>query len=366
MASISAFLLVALSTIAVKATNITGDPTDLANYPPCAQKCIPLGLTAPVSCNSLSNITCICQNPAFTLAIANCEATTCTTEESNQIDALSAPLCAPVGGLSADVITALSSHFATISLTASGLATYPADATAATAVSAVLATATPEPNIGNPANILTYPQCAQVCNNESVPLATCDLTNIDCLCGSAFRSITAACQQITCLASDKAITQLLSEEVCGPVYQNNPSLGSAVSSAIASATSVAASVASKDPTKSTNWPLCAQKCQSSAIPASGCGSLANRTCVCKSPGFLNSGIDPCEKSTCNSSDLQLTVYLADSLCSPVGGVGNFSIASQSASTPTPTVFAGYAVKTQLSIGWIMMGLVGALGLHVML
>ena len=47
------------------------------------QNCIPLGLTAPVSCNSLSNLTCICQNPAFTLAIADCEQTTCTAEERN-------------------------------------------------------------------------------------------------------------------------------------------------------------------------------------------------------------------------------------------------------------------------------------------
>ena len=101
MPSISAFLLIALTTVLVEATNITGDPTNLANWPPCAvcrihlpfccrtsaktycdqQNCIPLGLTAPVSCNSLSNLTCICQNPAFTLAIADCEQTTCTAEE---------------------------------------------------------------------------------------------------------------------------------------------------------------------------------------------------------------------------------------------------------------------------------------------
>lgn len=368
MPSISAFLLIALSTV-VEATNITGDPTNLANWPPCAQNCIPLGLTAPVSCNSLSNLTCICQNPAFTLAIADCEQTTCTAEERNQIQALSAPLCAPVGGLGAKVSAAVSSYFGTASLVASRLATYPPEATANTAVSAVFATATPEPDIGNPASILTYPQCAQVCNNESIPLATCDLNNIDCLCGTGFRSVTAACQQITCSASDLARTQILSQQVCGPVYQNDTSLGSAVSSAIASATYVAASVASRDPTKSTSYPLCAQTCQNSSIPASGCGSLANRTCICKSPTFLNSGVNACEKSTCSASDLQITEDLADSLCNPVGGVGNVSNAtfSPSASTPKPTVFSGHAnVMMQLSLGWIVMGLVGALGFHLLL
>ena len=52
-------------------------------------------------------------------------------------------------------------------------------------------------------------------------------------------------------------TSLLAQELCGPVYQNAPSLGSAVSSAIASATAVAASLKSLDPTKSTSYPLCA-------------------------------------------------------------------------------------------------------------
>ena len=36
MRSVSALLLLALSAVAVKATNVTGDPTNLANWPPCA------------------------------------------------------------------------------------------------------------------------------------------------------------------------------------------------------------------------------------------------------------------------------------------------------------------------------------------
>ncbi len=110
-----------------------------------------------------------------------------------------------------------------------------------------------------------------------------------------------------------------------------PSLGSAVSSAIASATAVAASVASRDPTKSASYPLCAvrnstppsahltrnprentntthpqQKCQNASIPASGCGTVANYTCICKSPTLLklDSSLNTCEVNTCSASDLQ--------------------------------------------------------------
>ena len=41
MRSVSVFLLFALSAVVVNATNITGDPTDLANWPPCAVCVIP-------------------------------------------------------------------------------------------------------------------------------------------------------------------------------------------------------------------------------------------------------------------------------------------------------------------------------------
>ena len=36
MLPLGSLLLVALSGAVVKATNVTGDPTDLANWPPCA------------------------------------------------------------------------------------------------------------------------------------------------------------------------------------------------------------------------------------------------------------------------------------------------------------------------------------------
>lgn len=77
-----------------------------------------------------------------------------------EIQALSAPLCAPVGGQPASVISSVSSYLATASLTVSGLPTYPVETTAITAVSAIQATATPVPDRGDPSNILTYPLCA--------------------------------------------------------------------------------------------------------------------------------------------------------------------------------------------------------------
>lgn len=75
------------------------DPTDLSNWPACAvssslsaiimtdmlnkqqQKCIPLGFGPPANCESLSNLDCICDNPGFTLAIADCEQRTCLLPE---------------------------------------------------------------------------------------------------------------------------------------------------------------------------------------------------------------------------------------------------------------------------------------------
>ena len=54
------------------------------------------------------------------------------------------------------------------------------------------------------------------------------------------------------------VTDLVSQEFCGPLYSSNTSLGSAVSSAIASATSIAiAATAGKDGTDLSSYPLCA-------------------------------------------------------------------------------------------------------------
>ena len=52
-------------------------------------------------------------------------------------------------------------------------------------------------------------------------------------------------------------TQLLAEQVCGALYNENPALGSSVSSAIASATAIAAAAPSKDETQPASYPVCA-------------------------------------------------------------------------------------------------------------
>ena len=77
--TMSARLLTAFFTI--KGAVAYVDPTDLKSWPECAQACIPTGFTP--DCNSLSNRECICQQPAFTLAIADCEQSLCTLLEKD-------------------------------------------------------------------------------------------------------------------------------------------------------------------------------------------------------------------------------------------------------------------------------------------
>ena len=77
----------------------TSDVDNISNWPACAvssslaaiimtrmltnkqQKCIPLGYGPPANCGSLSNLDCICDNPEFTLAIADCEQSSCLLSE---------------------------------------------------------------------------------------------------------------------------------------------------------------------------------------------------------------------------------------------------------------------------------------------
>ncbi|KAM0798655.1 hypothetical protein BDR22DRAFT_361976 [Usnea florida] len=233
----------------------------------------------------------------------------CSVEELNQIQELSTPLCAPVGGLAPSVNSALSSYLATASFTAAGVPTsLPADATAVTAVSAILASATLTPNLGNPANLSNYPSCAQICSNEVLPQVECDVNDITCLCGPMSRALTAACEEVSCSAIDISTVSLLAQELCGAVYSESPALSSSVSSAIASATAAAAAaVASKDPTNIASLPPCAQSCINEALPLSGCGSLSNRKCICQTSNF-NANVGPCERANCSTADLQGTVF----------------------------------------------------------
>ncbi|KAL8764605.1 MAG: hypothetical protein Q9194_006947 [Teloschistes cf. exilis] len=179
------------------------------------------------------------------------------------ITTLSQRLCAPVGGFGTSLlatISALSTQQYSISTTP----TIPPGVTDQPAVSSILATATPEPNLGNPADLSTYPQCAQYCNNNTVAIGgnpvgtpagnTSDLT---VACSARFRSLTAGCEAAICNATDYQKTQLLAQQLCGSYYNQNATLSASVESAIASQTAIAkAATQGKDPTQLSNYPAC--------------------------------------------------------------------------------------------------------------
>ena len=102
-----------------------------------------------------------------------------------------------------------------------------------------------------------------------------------------------------------------------------------VSALLLIALSGAAAVASSDPTNIASYPPCVvshpvyplcpakcsigtirskeltittnqQKCQTALLPSTGCGSLSNRTCVCKLTA--GSQLNICEEQTCSASD----------------------------------------------------------------
>ena len=126
--------------------------------------------------------------------------------------------------------------------------------------------------------VLTRSQ--QICQ-EDLQIVLTDPTSPQQLCSPFFRAATASCQAVTCTPAERQSkfiscrdlgqtlramrankmspeTDTLSQEFCGPLYANNATLGSAVTSAIASATPIAiAATAGKDPTDTSNYPLCA-------------------------------------------------------------------------------------------------------------
>ena len=222
----------------------------------------------------------------------------------------------------------------------------------ATAVAAAVASS-------DPTKSASYPLCAQKCQNASIPTTGCgSLSNRACLCSNATSSaMVGECEIATCNASDLQITTDLANSLCAPVGGFNSAYN-------ASATAVATSGASKDPTKSTSYPLCAQKCQNASIPASGCGSLANRTCICTSDS-LNAAAGSCEVATCSAADGQITRDLVDSLCSGFANAPNAS--SSTTATPSPIAFAGNAIAViGPSLGWIVIGLFGLVGWQALL
>ncbi|KAL8686464.1 MAG: hypothetical protein Q9218_007088 [Villophora microphyllina] len=191
---------------------------------------------------------------------------------SPDITTLSQRLCAPVNGFGTSLLNTISA-VSTKQYSISTTPTIPPGVTGQPAVSSILATVTPAPNLGNPANILTYPNCAvrsdpsfyeigasadlsqQICSNETAviggdPIGTSpgNPNDLSVACGVRYRSLTAGCEAATCNATDYQKTQLLAQQLCGSYYNQNATLGASVSSAIASQTAIArAATQGKDP-----------------------------------------------------------------------------------------------------------------------
>ncbi|KAL8708433.1 MAG: hypothetical protein Q9220_006723 [cf. Caloplaca sp. 1 TL-2023] len=202
---------------------------------------------------------------------------------------------------------------------------------------AALATAQ---NLGDPALLKSYPTCAAQCQIEVISLGSnpCGFTstnNLTCQCDGPNRAATAACEAVSCSPTEYGTTQTLAQQLCGPLYANGTLSASPVSAAVTAATSAALSaVAGKDPTSTNDYPTCATACQRQYVPSSGCGSLANRTCVCND-GPLNKALGGCETSTCSPEDRLRITYLAYQLCRSVGGLNNASeIANATVATQT--------------------------------
>jgi len=105
----------------------------------------------------------------------------------------------------------------------------------------------------------TWPYCAQICANKTVPASGCNAKDIKCACSADYRSKLAACVQSSCSTkSDIRLSSMLSQHLCGPSYVANGSLASAIQSAVAAATTAAAYFTQgEDPTEPLNYPPCA-------------------------------------------------------------------------------------------------------------
>lgn len=74
------------------------DPTDLSNYPSCAQDCISQYLPGS-TCGSLSNRACICQGGKGQVQLGQCELAKCSAKDLQVLQYFVYELCTPVGGL---------------------------------------------------------------------------------------------------------------------------------------------------------------------------------------------------------------------------------------------------------------------------
>lgn len=91
---------VAIAAATANATTSAGgkDPTDLSNYPACAQNCITQYLPDS-TCGSLSNRACICQGGKGQAQLDKCERAQCSATHLQVLQYFVYELCTPVGGL---------------------------------------------------------------------------------------------------------------------------------------------------------------------------------------------------------------------------------------------------------------------------
>ncbi|KAL8664213.1 MAG: hypothetical protein Q9168_007951 [Polycauliona sp. 1 TL-2023] len=260
------------------AVNPNGDPSDLNNYPACAQQCISSTFGPPANCGNFANTTCLCTTAAAARILASCEIASCTPTEQEQTNTLAKKHCASAGGIAPVETTVQSSILASSQVQIPTTASFPASLSAVDQASSILATATPAPNLGNPATNV-YPDCTNKCVNETAAILT-EPNNLSQVCGLQYRLQTAVCEAALCSDSDRQNTQLLAQQICRPFYANNATLGSSVIAAIASATPVAkAAVAGKTITDQSTWPQCA-------------------TCLCGNAAAI-APLDACEDDTCS-------------------------------------------------------------------
>ncbi|KAL8981586.1 MAG: hypothetical protein Q9177_005523 [Variospora cf. flavescens] len=229
-------------------------------------------------------------------------------------------------------------------------------------------------SLGDPALLSSYPRCSancqiQVINGPNNPCAFTTSNNLTCQCDASNRAATASCEKVSCSTDEYATTQTLAQQLCSPLYDNGTLSGPSVSATIGTATAAAdAAVAGKDPTNPDDYPPCGTSCQLQNLPTSGCGSLANPSCLCTRSA--NTAIGDCELRTCPDEDLQTIAYLVYRLCR-FEGLGNASaVANQTVATQTagsvampPTesavmpftggVVGGKAVELG---GWVVLGL----------
>ncbi|KAI4222756.1 MAG: hypothetical protein L6R36_005914 [Xanthoria steineri] len=249
--------------------------------------------------------------------------------------------------------------------------TIPATVTSVQQVNSIFATASTAPDVGNPGNINDYPLCAQICNNETIAInfVDGDTTDVRVLCGPQFRALTAGCQAATCDADEQTQIDLLTTQFCGSLYNANATYSSQVSVAVASATALAiAATQGKDPNVVADFPACAQSCITQNN-FNGCGGNIP-LCVCQGIEF-NAAVGPCQTGNCNPEDLFATLYLAETLCEPYGGiltnpinytaaVANGTVTNSTNTTagnPSPSPFTGEATQAHGRDG-LALGLTG--------